>query len=660
VTLTGLQLGPPGVYHVQRAREPELGRIRLDVAGFAGVAPRGPIDRPVVVESWSDFRWSFGGTEGPGMLAYAVRAFFAQGGRRAVICRVSPLPRTPDRVALAARTRHRIRLATPNAAGDPIPVELDLTARDEGRWGDRLVIDCSFAAGDRFPGEVNGLEVDLPAGTSPVVGTTLRFRGTGLPAPGVFRGVVARSHRNDPFGRRRPVAVLDRAPREATGPVRYDDIAVITLTVRITDSDPLFSRQETFGDLGLRLGHPRTVCAELAESSRLVKPAGQWPEVVLPPSGYLTDPVRSELADHGADRWDSIGFRSMFTDLPAELLPKQASGDEKKQETQTIFGADALALVPEVSLLHVPDLMWSGATETPTTETSMPTPGPTFGPCRTEAVTVTATPPVGSQQLDARTELEEVLQRQRRLVALADHQQRFVALLDVPENLSRQAIARWRAQFNSSYAAAYHPWLRVAADPPGSPAVNVPPGGFAAGIIAERERRLGIPWGPANALAADAVALSTAIDDAQHAALHAIDIDVFRAEQDGFRLTSAHTMSSDPQYRQLSVRRLMTMLRLVLDRQTQWLAFEPNTAQLRAQVGRTVTTLLRDLFRSGAFIGRTEEEAFYVRCDDTLNPAYSLGAGRLVAEVGVAPASPLEYLVLRIAQDAEGLLTVQG
>jgi phage tail sheath protein FI len=104
----------------------------------------------------------------------------------------------------------------------------------------------------------------------------------------------------------------------------------------------------------------------------------------------------------------------------------------------------------------------------------------------------------------------------------------------------------------------------------------------------------------------------------------------------------------------------MTMLRLVIDRQCQYLAFEPHTAALRRQVARTVTALLRDLFRAGAFTGATEADAFFVRCDETVNPRSSVDVGRLVAEVGVAPASPLEYLVVRVSQDTEGQLRVEG
>ena len=197
--------------------------------------------------------------------------------------------------------------------------------------------------------------------------------------------------------------------------------------------------------------------------------------------------------------------------------------------------------------------------------------------------------------------------------------------------------------------------------PPGArdaTALLVPPSAFAAGIMAERERRLGLARGPANQLALGAVRAAEGVGEAEADRLHLQSINVFAAERDGFRLAAARTLSADPDYRQLSVRRLMTMLALTVERHGQWLVFEPNTAALRSRLTDSLTQLLRDLHRQGAFSGATEAESFFVRCDDGTNPPESQALGRLVAEIGVAPASPLEYLVLRIASDGDGGLVV--
>lgn len=143
------------------------------------------------------------------------------------------------------------------------------------------------------------------------------------------------------------------------------------------------------------------------------------------------------------------------------------------------------------------------------------------------------------------------------------------------------------------------------------------------------------------------------ITDTEHAALHPLGINVFRAERDGFRLTAARTLSHDPDYRQLTVRRLMTMLRLTLDRESQWVVFEPHTAALRTVLVLHISDLLRGQFQAGAFTGATEAESFFIRADADLNPPGSVALGRIVLEVGVAPSSPLEFLVLRLTRGSD-------
>ena len=155
------------------------------------------------------------------------------------------------------------------------------------------------------------------------------------------------------------------------------------------------------------------------------------------------------------------------------------------------------------------------------------------------------------------------------------------------------------------------------------------------------------------------VALNEPVPAALHDTLHPLGVNVFQSERDGVRLTGARTLSRDPAWRQLSVRRLMTHLVLVLEREMQWLVFEPNTPGLRAQVRQLLRAYLRRLFAAGAFQGRSEDEGFFVRCDDELNPPRLVDLGQLVCEVGVAPSEPMEFLVLRIARDHDGGLTVE-
>jgi uncharacterized protein len=239
--------------------------------------------------------------------------------------------------------------------------------------------------------------------------------------------------------------------------------------------------------------------------------------------------------------------------------------------------------------------------------------------------------------------------------------QSWIALLDVPPGLSQRRILYWRAKFDSQYAAAYHPWLRIApADDPRQVPVAVNPAALAAGIIARTEQRSGVAHGPANAIATGAVSLADAVSRARHDELHQHAVNVYLGERDGIRLSAARTLSLDAMWRQLSVRRIVTMIRRVLERQMQWSVFEPNSSELRAQLARMIEAYLRELYRANAFTGATETQAFFVKCDDELNPQAVLDQGRLLAQVGIAPAEPMEFIVLNIARSADAALAVEA
>ncbi len=100
----------------------------------------------------------------------------------------------------------------------------------------------------------------------------------------------------------------------------------------------------------------------------------------------------------------------------------------------------------------------------------------------------------------------------------------------------------------------------------------------------------------------------------------------------------------------MSSRRLFNFLRESIDEGTQWVVFEPNAPELWSKVRRNVTAFLTTVWASGALLGATPEQAFYVRCDETTNPPEVRDLGQLVTEIGVALVNPAEFVVFRISQ----------
>src|SRR5262249_43440948 len=127
----------------------------------------------------------------------------------------------------------------------------------------------------------------------------------------------------------------------------------------------------------------------------------------------------------------------------------------------------------------------------------------------------------------------------------------------------------------------------------------------------------------------------------------------------GLRLYGARTVSSDPDWRYVSIRRLLIMIEEALDVATQWVVFEPNDAYTRSKVTLAITSFLETLWQRGALAGGQPRQAFYVKCDEVNNPPYERDRGRLLVEVGVAPSVPYEFIVLRLGRTAEELELVE-
>ena len=85
--------------------------------------------------------------------------------------------------------------------------------------------------------------------------------------------------------------------------------------------------------------------------------------------------------------------------------------------------------------------------------------------------------------------------------------------------------------------------------------------------------------------------------------------------------------------------------------------FEPNDLTLWKSIRRDVTAFLMNIWSSGALMGATPEQAFFVKCDEETNPPESIDAGYVVTLVGIAPVKPAEFVVFRISQYADDTKT---
>lgn len=246
---------------------------------------------------------------------------------------------------------------------------------------------------------------------------------------------------------------------------------------------------------------------------------------------------------------------------------------------------------------------------------------------------------------------------QQALISHAEKDKYCIAVLDTPSGLTPQGSRDARSRIDSSYAALYYPWVTVA-NPlwkPGngqvSKEINVPPSGFVAGIYARTDVNRGVWKAPANEVVRGAIRFERDINHAQQEVLNPEGINCLRFFFGrGYRVWGARTASSDPEWKYVNIRRYFIYLEHSIDRSTQWAVFEPNGQALWANITDTVSAFLYNEWRSGALLGATPEQAYFVRCDRSTMTQADLDNGRLICEVGVAALKPAEFVIFRIGQ----------
>jgi uncharacterized protein len=220
------------------------------------------------------------------------------------------------------------------------------------------------------------------------------------------------------------------------------------------------------------------------------------------------------------------------------------------------------------------------------------------------------------------------------------------AILEIPRSKDIEWVRRWRRRTDSSYCAYYWPWLRaIGAD---EQTRAIPPSGHLAGCYARSDEE-GVHQAPANQEIHGAQDVSLRITEDHIGLLNAESVNTFRIQR-GVRAWGARTASSEAQWRYVPVRRLFIMLRRSLEAGFAWISFEPNNHATWDLVHQRTSEFLANLHTRGMLSGGNPEEAFFVKCDAETNPLDQVDNGLLVCEVGVAPVTPAEFIMITLTQ----------
>ncbi len=547
-------LHTPGVtFEWHDAALPAIGPIRTDIAGFVGIAERGPLHKAAKIQSRTQFASVFGGPIPQAYLAYSAGGFFDTGGDTCWVVRVAD----PDAAATAT-------LDITDGAGARL---LGIAAGSPGTWGNRIVASWIYS-GSR----ILSLTLHYPDGTQQLI----------------------------------------RNPQDVALPPVPNDIQI--------ESESL----------------PSTL---------------QFPLIVL------SQPERGPVSTNRAPIFAGQALLAGGADGLKTLASKHFTGDGAP--AGTTWGLVALEKVPEVSVVAVPDIMPTphivpGHTTPPPYDCGnldQPAPLPQIPQTPPEF------PPVFTS--------DEIAALQQAVIGHCEKMRYRVAILDTVDNLTPDGAVATRTAFQyTNRAALYYPWILVDDPLVLSGVVRViPPSGIVAGVYARTDLQYGVHKPPANAIAESVLDVRVQVDPVVHGELNDAHVNVIRSFPGrGIRAYGARTVAADATWNYVNVRRLVLMIEKAIDQNSQWIVFEPNNARLWREMDRIVRTYLESLFRAGMLDGLSSDDAYFVKCDESLNPPEVVDAGQVICQIGVQPPYPAEFVIVIIGktQDAVDILQETG
>jgi phage tail sheath protein FI len=225
------------------------------------------------------------------------------------------------------------------------------------------------------------------------------------------------------------------------------------------------------------------------------------------------------------------------------------------------------------------------------------------------------------------------------------------AIIDSPDETTApvvNSLLKHRNNYDTSFGGYYTPWVQIES---GDQVLSLPPSGYIAGIYARTDNERGVWKAPANEVVRNVIGLDSYITTGEQDILNPQGVNCIRRfEGRGIRVWGARTLSSDPEFRYVNVRRFLIFMEASIDRGTQWVVFEPNSPETWSRVTNSVKSFLNTQWRAGALLGRKPEDAYYVRCDETTMSVDDIQNGRLICNIGVAIVRPAEFVIFRIEQ----------
>jgi phage tail sheath protein FI len=612
----------PGVYVEETSFRPKtIEGVSTSTAGFVGPARFGPTSgEPRLLTNFADFQRIYGGLEDlefenrdesrTNYLAYAVRAFFEEGGRRCYVARVYQDKSEGDEGY---------------ASGSSENGSLTFNARYPGKAGNMKVTVAVVSSRSVNPVTSSSSDTSLPQLSR---GDTVFVPGGGNAAKGFYDYTVEKDAEKllpagyDPDSNSSSVEqVTSLDGSDTLYPMRVR--VSLQRPIPSAGSEADYTSPETIGEFTLSPESSQWLVEALAADNPTRDPL-VTPLEVEPLSNaetgadYAKDLFGSQTGGGGSssiDSLDDFGPVSFFlgggndgdepvsytTEEPGPLPPNDPEG------------FDALEDLENVSIVAAPGYTAIGGSDDDVKKTNR-------------------------------------LSLQSQLIGHCEEMKYRIAVLDTPPKSTVKDARDWRGNIDSKYAAMYHPWITIF-DPLTRSELNVPPSGHVAGLYARNDAEDGVHKAPANMVVRSAVGFEKRINKRQQDVLNPESVNCFRFfEGRGNRLWGARMATSDNEYKYVNIRRYLAYLERSIDEGTQVFVFENNGADLWRNVRRTIGSFLKNEWRSDRLMGTTPEQAYFVKCDRSTMTQNDIDNGRLICEIGVALFRPAEFVIFRIGQ----------
>lgn len=608
----------PGVYIQEMpSANKAIQGASTSTAGMVGLTERGPVGVPTLVTSLGQFKRIFGGTldptiynEGKDALPHAVSGFYANSGSRVYVVRVTGTGATAAKKVLAADT-------------------LSIYARSQGGWGNAVQATISHTS--RFNAQILArtatTQLKLASTFGLSVGTTI--------AIGTKEYVVDALLADNVIVLNKVIDVADVVDGAAF------DVLVATLATAQAALDAAIAA-DAAGD------HSALITA---------RDAAQVALDAATPKAFAKSVEFDLLVERMAG---GVAFETeLFTGLslnaaspsyaPRILGSCDVSGanptDTGDSQMVRIFVPATPKSRPASGLFELAG--GSDGMVTDATYTGTPSDDPSE---RTGIEALNNEPGISLVAVPGQTS-ETV---QKALLAHCEKQVYRFAILDAPQGAKIKEVQDHRGRFDSTRAALYYPWLTIAAPfGPKGTLHAIPPSGHMIGLYARTDNKRGVWKAPANESVRNILGFDIPINKGEQDILNPKNINCLRnfPEQGGPKCWGARTLSTDPAWRYIPVRRTFLFIEQSLDAGLQWSVFEPNAKPLWDTVRQSITGFLDSIWRQGGLAGATRDEAFFVNVGygETMEQD-DLANGRLIVQVGIAPVYPAEFVIIQISQ----------